>query len=120
MDELSNDFDLEIMQNASWNLEYEDDFNETADNFGNGTNSNATIDCGVLDEDYIRVWSSFQWWLEGVGFTGLGIAGTYVIRYNSRGAGLRPAPRSRCTGTRCWQGLVQGVTGFGTRYGRVK
>ena len=76
MDELSNDFDLEIMQNASWNLEYEDDFNETADNFGNGTNSNATIDCGVLDEDYIRVWSSFQWWLEGVGFTGLGIAGT--------------------------------------------
>ena len=76
MDELSNDFDLELMQNASWNLEYEDDFNETADNFGNGTNSNATIDCGVLDEDYIRVWSSFQWWLEGVGFTGLGIAGT--------------------------------------------
>ena len=79
MDELSNDFDLEIMQNASWNLDYEDDFNETADNFGNGTNSNATIDCGVLDEDYIRVWSSFQWWLEGVGFTGLGIAGTYFI-----------------------------------------
>ena len=36
------------------------------------------------------------------------------IVLNSRWAGLRPAPRSRCTGTRCWQGLVQGVEGFGT------
>ena len=38
----------------------------------------------------------------------------------SRGAGLRPDPRSLlCTGTRCWQGLVQGVTGFGTRCDKV-
>ena len=25
----------------------------------------------------------------------------------------RAAPRSRCTGTRCWQGLVQDVSEFG-------
>ena len=37
----------------------------------------------------------------------------HAICINSRGAGLRPAPRSRCTGTRCWQGLVQDVSGFG-------
>ena len=36
-----------------------------------------------------------------------------VFLCNSRGAGRSPAPHSRCTGTRCLQGLVQGVTGFG-------
>ena len=43
----------------------------------------------------------------------------FFICINSRGGRLRRPPRSRCTGTRCWQGLVQGVTGFSTRYGRV-
>ena len=48
-------------------------FNQTEEE--NGTLKNETIDCGVLDEDYIRVWTGFQWWLEGILFTGLGIAG---------------------------------------------
>ena len=38
---------------------------------------------------------------------------------NSRGAGLRPAPRSQCAGTRCWQGLVQGMAGRILRCDRV-
>ena len=56
-------------------------FNQTEEE--NGTLKNETIDCGVLDEEYIRVWTGFQWWLEGVLFTGLGIAGEvqYVILF---------------------------------------
>ena len=45
-----------------------------------------------------------------------------TIGVNLHGAGLRPAPCSRCTG-RVWykvfQGLVQGVPGSGTRCSRV-
>ena len=57
-------------------------FNQTEEE--NGTLKNETIDCGVLDEEYIRVWTGFQWWLEGVLFTGLGIAGEvqYVLLFN--------------------------------------
>ena len=31
--------------------------------------------CGLMDENYILVWQTFQWWCEGVLFTGVGLAG---------------------------------------------
>ena len=36
-------------------------------------NTNLTLRCGVLDDNYMRVWSSYQWWCEGIFFTGIGI-----------------------------------------------
>ena len=31
--------------------------------------------CGLMDENYIQVWQTFQWWCEGVLFSGVGLAG---------------------------------------------
>jgi hypothetical protein len=31
--------------------------------------------CGLMDDEYMRVWYNFQWWCEGVLFTGVGLAG---------------------------------------------
>ena len=31
---------------------------------------NSSGRCGNMDEHYIRVWQTFQWWCEGVLFTG--------------------------------------------------
>lgn len=31
--------------------------------------------CGNMDSEYIRIWQNFQWWCEGVLFTGVGLAG---------------------------------------------
>ena len=46
---------------------------EFSDDFENSTKVPSA--CGKLDADYMRIWGQFQWWLEGIGFTGLGIAG---------------------------------------------
>ena len=31
--------------------------------------------CGLMDDNYIQVWQTFQWWCEGVLFSGVGLAG---------------------------------------------
>ena len=56
----------------SYSESLESSENTTSD-FGNSTKVPSA--CGKLDEDYMRIWGQFQWWLEGIGFTGLGIAG---------------------------------------------
>ena len=49
-----------------------DFFNETtASNNLNETERN----CGLLDENYVKIWHLFQWWCEGVLFTGIGLCG---------------------------------------------
>ena len=56
----------------SYSESLESSENTTSD-FGNSTKVPSA--CGKLDADYMRIWGQFQWWLEGIGFTGLGIAG---------------------------------------------
>jgi len=43
----------------------------------NMTNANASLNlrCGVLDDNYMKVWNACQWWCEGIFFTGIGLVG---------------------------------------------
>lgn len=43
--------------------------------FSNETFANLTAICGNMDEHYIHVWQTFQWWCEGILFTGIGLCG---------------------------------------------
>ena len=54
-------------------VSYPEDISENISDFENSTEVPSA--CGKLDKDYMRIWGAFQWWLEGIGFTGLGIAG---------------------------------------------
>lgn len=44
------------------------------------TNSSLDSRCGNLDENYMIVWNAFQWWCEGIFFTGIGLV-RYIISY---------------------------------------
>ena len=45
----------------------------TSDLAENPANSSQNSRCGNLDEDYMIVWNAFQWWCEGIFFTGIGL-----------------------------------------------
>ena len=51
---------------------YSDMFSGNQTEAGNVTSSGR---CGLMDEHYLRVWQTFQWWCEGVLFTGIGLCG---------------------------------------------
>ena len=38
-------------------------------------NASFSLRCGVLDENYMKVWNACQWWCEGIFFTGIGLVG---------------------------------------------
>ena len=44
-------------------------------NFTDIPQRNVSGRCGLMDETYVHVWQTFQWWCEGVLFTGVGLAG---------------------------------------------
>ena len=39
------------------------------------SNVNLSLRCGVLDDAYMNVWNRYQWWCEGIFFTGIGLVG---------------------------------------------